>query len=230
MSAFAVGRFQPPTIGHELLIRKVMSLGKPAFVFVSSVTTPKDQNPLTSAQKVAALQAMFPAGVTFVDTAICEPKCGGPVAANEYLRTRGYTENILVAGSDRAEIFGPDADMWKKGKENGVQPPVFVALERTEGSGATSMSGTKARALARAGKDKEFAAAVKVGSIDDASIRTLYDAIRARKGGRKTRRVKKSRASSKALYRRGSRSRNGSSKTNRSSYALRGYSTDSSTW
>lgn len=49
-------------------------------------------------------------------------------------------------------------------------------------------------------------------------------------GRRKTRRVRRSKASGKALYRRGSRSRTGSSKTNRSSYALRGYSKGSSTW
>ena len=220
-AVYTAGRFQPPTIGHELLIRKVMSFGLPAFVFVSQVTKPPDQNPLTSAQKVAALQSMFPSGVTFVDTAKCDPKCGGPVAANDYLRALGYTDNTLVAGSDRAEVFGPEADMWKKGLENGVPPPRFVALERTEGSGAVGMSGTKARALARAGKYEEFAAAVKVGSITPEATRELYDAIRSRSGGRRRTRCRK--ASSKALYRRGSRSRNGSSKTIRSSYGLRGY-------
>ena len=224
MAVYTAGRFQPPTIGHELLIRKVMSFGKPAFVFVSQVTNPPDQNPLTSAQKVEALQSMFPSGVTFVDTAKCDPKCGGPVAANEYLRKLGYMKNILVAGSDRADVFGPQADMWKKGKEAGVEPPMFVALERTEGSGAAGMSGTKARALAREGKYEEFAAAVKVGSITPEATKKLYDAIRARSGGRRrTRRIKRSKASGKALYRQGSRSRTGSSKTSRSSYGLRGY-------
>ena len=253
--AYTVGRFQPPTIGHELLIRKVMSVGAPAFVFVSQVTTPADENPLTSAQKVEALRSMFPSGVTFVDTANCDPKCGGPVAANDYLRKLGYTNITLVAGSDRAKTFGPNADMWKKGNDAGIPPPAFLPLERTEGSGATGMSGTKARAFARTGKYEEFAAAVKVGTITSDATKALYDAIRARTGGgrlrgglneealideddeppgkagrRKTRRVKRSKASGKALYRRGSQSRNGSSKTNRSSYALRGYSKGSSTW
>lgn len=247
MAVYTAGRFQPPTIGHELLIRKVMSLGNPAFVFVSQVTDPPDQNPLTSAQKVEALQAMFPSGVTFVDTAKCDPKCGGPVAANEYLRKLGYTENTLVAGSDRAELFGPEAGMWKAGIAKGIPAPAFVGLERTEGSSATGMSGTKARALARDdGKYAAFAAAVKVGSITPAATKKLYEAIRAREGGsrqrggmneealiaeddeatggrRRTRRIKRNKASGKALYRRGSRSRSGSSKTNRSSYGLRGY-------
>jgi hypothetical protein len=201
------------------MIQEVMKSGGDAFIFVSSATTPKDQNPLTAAQKIAALRKMFPTGVTFVDTSKCDPKCGGPVAANNYLRKQGYTDITLLAGSDRAESFGPDAPMWESGKKAKipVPPPKFKALTRTEGTGATAMSGTKARKLAREGKYEEFKKAVSVGSIDDAGILELYDAIRKTKGGR-TRRIKPNKASSKALYRRGSRLRIGSSRTNRSSY------------
>ena len=216
MASFAVGRFQPPTIGHALMIQEVMKSGGDAFIFVSSATTPKSSNPLTAAQKIAALNKMFPKGVTFVDTSECDPKCGGPVAANNYLRERGYTDITLLAGSDRAETFGPDAPMWESVK---VPPPKFKALTRTEGTGATAMSGTKARKLARDGDYEGFANAVRVGSIDDAAIRKLYTAIRNSKGG-----TRRNKASSKALYRRGSRLHTESSKTNRSSYGFRDYS------
>jgi len=225
MASFAVGRFQPPTIGHALMIQEVIKSHGDAFIFVSSATTPKSTNPLTAAQKIAALRKMFPRGVTFVDTSECNPKCGGPVAANNYLRERGYTDITLLAGSDRAETFGPDAAMWESGKEHDVPPPKFKALTRTEGTGATAMSGTKARKLARDGKYEEFANAVRVGSIDDAGIRELYNVIRKTKGGK----TKKNKASSKALYRRGSRLRSVSSKTSRSSYGFRDYSKGSST-
>jgi hypothetical protein len=224
MATFAVGRFQPPTVGHALMIQEVMKSGGDAFIFVSSVTSPKAQNPLTVSQKIAALKKMFPTGVTFVDTAECKPRCAGPVAANDYLRSLGYTDITLVAGSDRAPIFGPNADMWKAGIANGVPPPKFKGLERTTGVGATAMSGTKARQLAMDGDEAGFAAAVRVGAIDDAGIRELYDAIRkSKKGGRTRRKPRRSKASSKALYRRGSRSRNGSSRTNRSSYGSQDY-------
>ena len=221
MASFAVGRFQPPTIGHALMIQEVMKSGGDAYIFVSSASTPKSQNPLTAAQKIAALNKMFPSGVTFVDTSECNPKCGGPVAANNYLRERGYTDITLLAGSDRAETFGPDAPMWESVK---VPPPKFKALTRTEGTGATAMSGTKARKLARDGDYEGFANAVRVGSIDDASIRKLYTAIRNSKGG-----TRRNKASSKALYRRGSRLRSVSSRTNRSSYGFQDYSKGSST-
>jgi hypothetical protein len=210
------------------MIQEVINSPGDAFIFVSSATTPKSQNPLTAAQKIAALRKMFPRGVTFVDTSECNPKCGGPVAANNYLRERGYTDITLLAGSDRAETFGPDAAMWDSGKEHNVLPPKFKALTRTEGTGATAMSGTKARKLARDGDYEGFANAVRVGSIDDVGIRNLYNAIRNTKGGR-TRRITQNKASSKALYRRGSRLRSGSSKTSRSSYGFRDYSKGSST-
>jgi len=186
MASFAVGRFQPPTIGHARMIEAVMNAGGDAFVFVSSSTSPKAQNPLTVTQKITALQKMFPKGVTFVDTSTCVPKCGGPVAANDYLRSLGYTDITLFAGSDREAIFGPGGDMWKTGIANGVPPPKFKGLQRTTGDGAAAMSGTKARQLALEGKKAEFEAAVRVGSIDDAGIHELYDAIRgAKKGGKK---------------------------------------------
>lgn len=236
-ATYSVGRFQPPTIGHARMIEEVMSQGGDAFVFVSSSVSPKSQNPLTVQQKVQALQKMFPMGVTFVDTMACDPRCGGPVAANEYLRTLGYTDITLIAGSDRALIFGSGADMWKSGIANGVPAPKFKGLERTMGVGASAMSGTKARSLALSGNENAFAEAVRVGNIDDAGIRELYDAIRsAKKGGkrggdvielssfdadaeggtRKRHKTRRNRASGKALYRRGSRSRTESSRTNRS--------------
>ena len=228
MASFAVGRFQPPTIGHARMIQEVINSRGDAFIFVSSATTPKSSNPLTATQKIAALKKMFPRGVTFVDTSECDPKCGGPVQANKYLREQGYTDITLLAGSDRAEMFGPDAAMWESGKKHDIPPPKFKALTRTEGTGATAMSGTKARKLARDGDYEGFANAVRVGSIDDAEIRKLYNAIRKTKGG-KTRRITRNKASSKVLYRRGSQSRSVSSRTSRSSYGFRDYSKGSST-
>ena len=219
MASFAVGRFQPPTIGHARMIQEVINSKRDAFIFVSSTTTPKSSNPLTAAQKIAALKKMFPSGVTFVDTSKCDPKCGGPVQANKYLRDRGYTDITLLAGSDRAESFGPDAPMWESGKKHDIPPPKFKALTRTEGIGAAAMSGTKARKLAREGDFEGFANAVRVGKIDDADIRKLYNAVRKTKGGR----TKKNKASSKALYRQGSRLRSVSSRTSRSSYGFRDY-------
>jgi nicotinic acid mononucleotide adenylyltransferase len=229
-AVYAVGRFQPPTIGHAAMMDVVTSLaqsqGAEAFVFVSSTQgTGKEKlkNPLTSAEKVEFLQKMFPIGITFVDTARCDPRCGGPLAAYVYLVDKGYTDVTLVAGSDRATEFGPTGQMWKSLED--VNPPKFYAVSRdaddeSESADPTQMSGTKARALAVSGNYPGFSQAVKRGNVTDADVKGLYDVLQQRlkpkKGGRKTRRIKQSRASGKALYRRGLRSRSGSSRTNRS--------------
>lgn len=259
-AVYAVGRFQPPTVGHAAMIDLLSKMDGDAYVFVSSAkATGKDKskNPLTSTEKVAFLQKMFPSRVTFVDTAMCATPCGGPLAAYYYLLEKGYDDITLVAGSDRASDFGPTGQMWKS-LEN-VKPPKFYAITRdaedtSASADPTKMSGTKARSLAMSGDLAGFTAAVKRGNVTDEDVKALYDLLRERlaigvkgrrggaeettsfsaddeemEGGRRlTRltRLTRRKASGKALYRRGSRLRNGSSKTNRSSYGFRGYSKD----
>ena len=178
--AYTVGRFQPPTIGHAKLIQEVAKRGN-AFVFVSSSKPcgkEAAKNPLTSAEKIKYLKLMFPSGVEFVDTARCDPPCGGPLAAYHYLSKKGYKDITLVAGSDRAAAFGPDAAMWK---ESGA--PKFMGLDREAADTVSQMSGTKARALAAAGDLDAFKNAVMIGDMTDASAEELYDLLRSKKGG-----------------------------------------------
>ena len=195
VAVYTVGRFQPPTIGHKLLIDTVARLasqkGGDAFVFVSYRTDKPSENPLTPREKINALEEMYGTGIQFVNTADCKSPCGGPEKAHAFLLSKGYTDITLVAGSDRAPIFNEDAPMWKKGKDNGIAPPKFVGLVRTTGAGATAMSGTEARRRARSGEYEGFKEAVQVGDITEDGIKALYDAIRARKGGRRTRRARR---------------------------------------
>lgn len=189
-AVYAVGRFQPPTIGHAAMMDSVTSLGQSqgaeAFVFVSSTQgTGKEKlkNPLTSTEKVVFLQKMFPSGITFVDTAKCEPRCGGPLAAYSYLLDNGYTDITLIAGSDRAAEFGPTSQLWKSLED--VKPPKFYPVSRdaddeSASMDPTQMSGTKARALAVSGDYEGFANAVTRGNVTDADTRMLYTILRER--------------------------------------------------
>lgn len=199
MVAYTVGRFQPPTIGHKRLIQTVIDAAKDgkAYVFVSSTMTPKDKNPLTSAQKMPILQHMFPSGnVTFVDTAKCDPSCGGALAAFYYLinnEKHDPKDITLVVGDDRKDVFGPGADIWKRKVEKDVYGPggfMFLpSAARDMSAPATdeaNMSGTKARAYAREGKEGEFYTALGYGNADDKSApRAIYDIIRSSPAGRK---------------------------------------------
>lgn len=201
-AVYSVGRFQPPTIGHAAMLQALIATGKPAFVFVSSTQTPRDKNPLTSAEKIAFLRKMVPEGVTFVDTADCDPSCGGPIGGREYLVARGYTTFTLVGGSDRELTFGPEAPLWdylQKDDYTGPKtPPAFQSLRRdatdmSSSGAAGTMSGTKARRFVQDGDREAFRAAVKLGSVTDADADALFDLLatrikepptkRARRGG-----------------------------------------------
>jgi hypothetical protein len=203
---YAVGRFQPPTIGHESMIREVIAKAKDlngkAYIFISSQTTPKDQNPFSVETKKAFLEKVFsPEDVTFVDTSKCGPdhtgKCGGPLAAWGELNRLGCTSTYLVAGTDRAPIFDPKLadkpkNLWAfttkppKDGETPTPPPTFIESKRDITNG---MSGTKARGFAKAGNFSEFMKAVNIGGrVEEADARVLYDLLApgAKKGGTDT--------------------------------------------
>lgn len=239
--AYTVGRFQPPTIGHRMLIEKTIAEAKGgnAYVFVSSTQGSKKdaaKNPLTSKQKLPLLKKMFPSGVTFVDTAECNPKCGGPTAAFEWLLRQGHKpeEITFVIGKERLgedttakEYFGPEAAMWGDAKPARFVP-VGLTTDRdidAPASDQNNMSGTKARGYVTEDNSQKANFYTAVGAVynakkPDPDVEAVYSRIYevkfGKKGGRRTRRIKRSKASGKALYHRGLRLRNGSSKTSRS--------------
>ena len=203
--AYTVGRFQPPTIGHQKLINAVVSAAGPggkAYVFVSSTQgTGKEKlkNPLTSSQKMPILTHMFPSGVEFVDTQVCKEEghpCGGAIAAFYYLiEQKGHAaEDItLVIGDDRKREFGASADIWKRKEEKdrfgpgGVNPTEanFVYLKsdkrnpNPEIKDADNMSGTKAREYVRLNRVDDFYSAVGYGPTEEkGAAKSVYDTIK----------------------------------------------------
>lgn len=249
-AAYTVGRFQPPTLGHIRMIDALLAeaSGAPAYVFISSA---KDSL-IPSKMKEEYLRKMltrknektgqyeFPENLTLVDTADCKPPCGGPLGGFGYLKDRGMvgSEVLLVVGGDQGPKFNPSsAPMWST-----IPPeerPSIRSIER-KGPGAAEFSSTKARRVVAESGPNSLARFLQDGtnSITNDDVTRMATALLAVQekwkggseddtvlgevdGGRR-RRTRRSKASSKALYRRGSRSRNGSSKTNRSSYALRG--------
>jgi hypothetical protein len=203
--AYTVGRFQPPTIGHRMLIKAVQdAAGKDgeAYVFVSSTKgTGKEanRNPLSSAEKLPLLKHMFPTGVTFVDTAVCDPKCGGPGAAFGWLlKDHDASEITFVVGKERLgdpsskEYFGPEAPLW--GGEDKPKPGRFVPVGHTVERDMTkpsndeeNMSGTKARGYVQKdhSQKKDFYIALGYDpATPNPDVDTVYDRIYATKFGK----------------------------------------------
>jgi hypothetical protein len=95
---FAIGRFQPPTIGHETLISTVVKSARALNAQVRVFTTRTQdsaKNPLDIKQKLTFLKLAFP-GIPFAE------------AFNAYEAAKdfnGFDEVIMIAGSDRAPQY-----------------------------------------------------------------------------------------------------------------------------
>jgi hypothetical protein len=145
---FAFGRFNPPTTGHELLVKAVKKLAADSdHVIYASRSQDSKKNPLPVDRKVYYLQRMFP-GTKFV-------------AADESVRTfieaakelnKKYKDLVMVAGSDRVPEYKKLLDKYngKEFKFNSIQ--VISAGERDPDSDeASGMSATKMREAAKKG-------------------------------------------------------------------------------
>ena len=172
----AFGRFNPPTIGHELLIKAVKKVAKTHNAdhsIYASKTTDTKKNPLTVDKKVKYLKLMFP-GTNFV-------------AANDQERTfleaakhlnKKYKNLIMVAGSDRVQEFTRLLNTYngKEFKYDTVE--VVSAGERDpDADDASGMSASKMRALASKGDYAEFKKGLP-SSIRDIDGRRLMNDVR----------------------------------------------------
>jgi RimK family alpha-L-glutamate ligase len=180
---FAFGRLNPPTIGHGVLVDKVMSEAAKRdadhFVFVTKTTDPK-KNPLTHEQKVSYLRKFFPKGNFPLNKARDLYDCV------LYLCSLGYTELYAICGSDRKAEF--EAVARYKGKVATKDPKkrkysfdkyeVVMAGEARDDAaqGTKGMSASKMRAAAFKGDYKEFSQGVP-GS-DEALKKRLYRDVR----------------------------------------------------
>lgn len=173
---FAFGRFNPPTTGHELLIKvvkKLASTHNADHAIYASKTQDSKKNPLSVDKKVHYLNLMFP-NTKFV-------------AANNEIRTfieavkqlnKKYKNIIMVAGSDRVPAYKELLAKYNGKDFNFDTIEVVSAGERDpDADDAAGMSATKMRALAVKGDYKQFKTGLP-SSIRDIDGRRLMNDIR----------------------------------------------------
>jgi nicotinic acid mononucleotide adenylyltransferase len=197
-AVFTFGRFQPPTTGHEVLVRGLIALAAAregdAYVFVSSNQEKKLENPLTVAQKVGYMRKQYPSGVTIVNTT--EEKCTNLTAIVEWLKAAGYTKIVMCVGSDRVPGF---RRIFEK---EGLVEVVPIGKKRNSGNSVAGMSGTKMRAAATRRNLDTFKQGVMIGSMTEENAAALMENVRAGMGleggqrsdlqrKRKTRRIRR---------------------------------------
>jgi len=163
---FAYGRFNPPTIGHEKLVKKVQQLaGSNDWFIIPSFSHDRGKNPLDYEYKSQLMEDVFPFAKGHIDMGGC---CKDPFFAMAYLFAKQkWTDVIYVAGQDRLtqyqKGFAPVEEGGQNGKMGTATPFAFNSIKVVtsgdrdpDADGATGMSASKLRALAKEGKTSEF--------------------------------------------------------------------------
>jgi len=185
---FAFGRFNPPTTGHEKLIKKVASIaGSNTYRIYPSHTQNPKKDPLPQALKTAYMRKMFK---TYARNIIVTKSRNAIEIAVE-LYDQGYKNLVMVAGSDRVKVFDAMLNNYNgvEGKGHGYYKfdsiKIISAGERDPDSeGVAGMSASKMRVAAVNGDMDSFLQGVPSGFADG---KKLYRDVRKYMGIREER-------------------------------------------
>ena len=181
-AVFTFGRFNPPTIGHEKLLKVVANTaskeGADEYVFPSHSQDAK-KNPLTNDQKVVFMKMMFPKHKnsimkTNVKTAF--------EAVSDLHKMNKYSKVIMVVGSDRVKEFNTVLNKYndvegRHGYYRFDDIDVISAGERDPDSdGVSGMSASKMRSAVAEGNYDVFKMGVPAG-VSERDCETLYNAV-----------------------------------------------------
>jgi hypothetical protein len=153
---FSFCRMNPPTKGHEILVKGMLSLAKlgnaDTILFLSQ-SVDKD-NPLRYETKRRIVRAAFPKIKV----------SGDKLASNPYLAlmqlhlSGKYDQIVFMVGSDRYEKFS-NGRFAEWAKDIGIKQFAIVSAgQRDNSNTAKGASATKLRELARSGSETKFCA------------------------------------------------------------------------
>jgi len=172
----AFGRFNPPTVGHEKLLKAAEKIaeGGDLKIYPSRTQDPK-KNPLDPDIKVSYMKKMFP---DFEENIINDPDMvtifDVLVAASE----EGYANVNIVVGSDRQAEFENLAQKYNgELYEFGLIRVISAGVRDADAEGVEGMSASKMR---KAVLDNDFKAFRRgtPKSLDDGDTQALFDAVR----------------------------------------------------
>ena len=184
------GRFNPPTIGHEKLLKTAdkVSVGGDLKIYPSRTQDAK-KNPLPPDTKISYMRKMFP---NFDDRIINDPNMKTIFDVLIATNAEGYQNVNLVVGSDRQSEFENLSQ-----KYNGdlytfdLIRVVSAGVRDADSEGVEGMSASKMR---KAVMDNDFASFRKgtPKTLDDGDTQALFDAVRQGMGAKKSKLKKES--------------------------------------
>ena len=180
-AVFAFGRFNPPTIGHQKLLDKVIAMTKQVngkgYIFLSHKQNNKT-DPLTFREKQDYLKMFYP------NIEIGNANANTIIKALQEIQSQGRTKIVMVAGSDRVAEFQKLLNQYNgKPDKQGNDLYKFDSIDVVSAGerdpdqeGAAGASASKARDLANKGQEQEFNKIVLGGN----NGKKLYDIIQDR--------------------------------------------------
>ncbi len=179
---FMFGRFNPPTLGHEKMVKRAVQVAKRAGIrevrLYPSFTQDRKKNPLPHREKVKWLSKFFK-GVKVINSTDART----PFAAARQISDQGFKRVIMVTGGDRAKEFQSQISKYIKHKDPDKSfefdefSVVSAGQRDPDAEDASGMSASKLRALAAAGDFDSFSKGLpSLATESDAG--KLFDAIR----------------------------------------------------
>ena len=172
---FTFGRMNPPTVGHQKLVDKVNAVAKSngadARVYLSHTQNNK-KDPLDYTAKYNLAKKAF--GPT-----VFKSNSKTIIQILQELEKGGYTDIVMVAGSDRVPEFKALLTKYNGNAYNFDSIDVVSAGERDpDAEGVEGMSASKLRALAKQGDFETFKTGLpkRLGASD---AKKIYDTIRS---------------------------------------------------
>jgi hypothetical protein len=179
IAVFTFGRFQPPTIGHKVLIDNVIhhanSIGGDHFIFASMSMNKKftvvpeasfesnktNENPLDIGSKIYYMHKMFPYANIIPMRTIPN--------ILDFLRSQGYNKIIMLTGSDRDGAFNHIKGVEKYGVGN---------KRDANANGIEGISGTKMRVAAVKQDYNRLKNGVYINDMTEDDVKNMMNQIR----------------------------------------------------
>jgi len=181
-AVFTFGRFNPPTIGHEKLLKVIESTATKnradQFIFLSQSQDDK-KNPLSASQKLMFMKLIFPKQRRAFPTTSARTAIEALV---ELYEQQKYSKVIMVVGSDRVRNFDTLLNKYndvksKHGYYKFENIDVVSAGERDPDiEGAEGMSASKMRTAVQEGNFDLFKMGVPAG-VSEKDCHNLYNAV-----------------------------------------------------
>lgn len=174
-AAFAIGRLNPATIGHERLVDAIKSQPGDHFLFLTDRAPKLPDDPLGPQEKLEWAKQSF----NGIEVRLAKSVA---IAANQLYRL-GYTEVTFLEGEDKLYNMLMQYSGQTQGKRGPIEFPFkfdkikYVKLERNaDDPGAAGMSATKLRGYAADGNYEMFVKGIT--SKAQPQAKALYNTLR----------------------------------------------------